>query len=94
MDQSDCTNLDRFNEKADLFFDYGQAHSAAELYQFYTQLQLRLGAPLAAFSPKENNTHTHKNRSYFGSRFFAVAAHAWPGRSFAVAALAAQFSLE
>ena len=25
---------------ADLFFDYGQAHSAAELYQFYTQLRV------------------------------------------------------
>ena len=25
---------------ADLFFDYGQAHSAAELYQLYTQLRV------------------------------------------------------
>ena len=25
---------------ADLFFDYGEAHSAAELYQFYTQLRV------------------------------------------------------
>ena len=25
---------------ADLFFDYGQAHSAAELYRFYTQLRV------------------------------------------------------
>ena len=25
---------------ADLFFDYGQSHSAAELYQFYTQLRV------------------------------------------------------
>ena len=24
----------------DLFFDYGQAHSAAELYQFYTKLRV------------------------------------------------------
>ena len=25
---------------ADLFFDYGQKHSAAELYQFYTELRV------------------------------------------------------
>ena len=47
---------------ADLFFDHGQAHSAAELYQLYNQLRV-FASRRANTRPKSRMAHWHWKRS-------------------------------